>query len=507
MSDTGTSAPGTPPVATAVAVVGPDQKVRPSEAAVGTPLAPGRGSQRDPLDEVVERVRRGASGPVDALQVAALLEAEGLTDQIAKVQYGFGDVFQLADAVYRRLGALHSTVPAIGWAPYGRRQAWRDASHGLLYLLPSAVFPAVLAFIEGPSVIIGLVLAGGAGWLLAGTASWLAYQLLGLGDARAAGRVLLRFTLGGVLLSALLGAGVAAATGDGGRVIAFTVGAMAYQMSSMLLTFCRQELWLVATMAPAAVTGLAYAAVGRPSLPWALGTGAVCVGLSFALAMRCVARFGAVGQGMRQPWSLRRLLTGRVGTFTLVVVYTALSAAYLLHAQAPYLLDRFDIVVTAVPLMLGMGIVEWRARRFVELARALLRRVHYPREFVRRLWVLLLANVVVCSGVVAAGGAVLLVVLDRTAMLTAAAAVMAAAYAVLAGAYMLTFVLAGHERYGSLCAAVATALAMHVIGFALVVPRPGAFADTTLFLGSAVLLQVLLILAMVPVVGQVWRHA
>ena len=72
---------------------------------------------------------------------------------------------------------------------------------------------------------------------------------------------------------------------------------------------------------------------------------------------------------------------------------------------------------------------------------------------------------------------------------------------------MLTFVLAGQERYGSLCAAVGTALATHVIGLAFVVPTRDAFADTTLFLGSAVLLQVFLILAMIPVVSQVWRHA
>ena len=478
------------------------------EARAGNALSMRRpADQHGPLDEVVERVRRDACDAVDALQVAALLEAEGVTDQVAKTQYGFGDVFGMADAVYRRLGGLHLAVRLTSRAHGGRRQAWRDAAHGVLYLLPSAVFPAVLAFVERPSVNAGLVVAGGAGWLLAGVASWFAYQLLGLGDGRSAARVLLWFTAAGLVAAALLGAGVAAATHGSGRVIAFAVGAMAYQMSSMLLTFYRLEAWLAATMAPGAATGLAYALAGQPSLRLALTAGAVSVSVTLVLAVLCVVRSLRSASAAKQTHPLRTLLGGRVTVFMLVVVYTALSAVYLLHSQVPYLLDRFDILVTAVPLMLGMGVVEWRARRFTELARELLRRVHYPREFIRRIWLLLVANVVACTGVAALAATALLVVLDRLAMLSMAAATMAAGYAVLAGAYMVTFVLAGHGRYGSLSAALAAAVAVHLVGSAIVRVGSAALTDTTVFLVSAVVLQVLLFLAMIPVANQVWRHA
>jgi hypothetical protein len=259
-------------------------------------------------------------------------------------------------------------------------------------------------------------------------------------------------------------------------------------------------------MAPAAVTGLGYAVAGEPSLRSALTAGAVSVSVSLALAVLSTVRSIRSSSAASRARAVRALLRGRVTVFTLVVVYTALSAAYLLHAQVPYLLDRFDIVVTAVPLMLGMGVVEWRARRVTELARELLQRVHYPREFVRRLWLLLVANVVACIAVVALAAAALLAILNRLTMAGAAAATMAAGYAILAGAYMLTFLLAGQGRYGSLSAALTAALAVHLIGSAVFRSGSGGPTDTTLFLASAGLLQALLLLAMIPVTTQVWRH-
>jgi len=43
----------------------------------------------DPLDELVDRIRPALVRAVDALQVAAALEADGCTDRIARVEYGF----------------------------------------------------------------------------------------------------------------------------------------------------------------------------------------------------------------------------------------------------------------------------------------------------------------------------------------------------------------------------------------------------------------------------------
>jgi hypothetical protein len=495
---------------TAARLLARDQTMHLSQATIEAALQQLRGG-RDPLDEIVDRVRPMASEAVDALQVAALLEADGITDRIARVEFGFGDVFELAEVVYSRLNGSGSRVgvrPAAR-AGGGARDAWRDVSHGLLYLLPSAVFPAVLAFIEPTSVVVALVLAGGLGWLLAGTASWLAYQLLGLGDPQSASRLLCWFTAAGLLAATVLGVAVATIAGGGGRVVAFAAGAMAYQMASTVLTFYRAEVWLAVTMVPAAASGAAYVFAGAPSLSWTLGVGGACVAATLALAVGHAYRAGAAeegGRGARDPRPVRTLLRRRAGVVTLVVVYTGLSAAYLLHAQVPYLIDGFDVVVTAVPLMLGMGVVEWRARRFVEQARDLLRRVYRPTRFVRRAWLLLAANVAGCVALVALLEAALLMVMHRAGVMSAATVAMAAAYPVLAGAYLLSFVLAGQGEYASLCLALGAALVVHVGGNELLQSGDDPLVDTTLFLCSAVVLQVLLLLAMVPIAGRVSRH-
>src|SRR3954466_4200577 len=54
---------------------------------------------RAPLDELVDGVRPVAAAAVDAMQVAAVLEADGVTDRAAQVRYGYSDVFALAREV------------------------------------------------------------------------------------------------------------------------------------------------------------------------------------------------------------------------------------------------------------------------------------------------------------------------------------------------------------------------------------------------------------------------
>jgi hypothetical protein len=202
---------------------------------------------------------------------------------------------------------------------------------------------------------------------------------------------------------------------------------------------------------------------------------------------------------------VRTLLRARPRTFALVTLSGGLSAALLLYAQAPYLLHDLDIVLAMVPLMAAMGLVEWRALRFRQQARVLLTRVRRPRQFAARVWLLLLANTALCTAVVAVLAVGLLVALSRVGDLRPATVAMATAYAVLAGAYLLTFILAELGRYGGMCLALGGAIAAHA-GAAAMHPHLDATADTALFAGSAVLLQVLLLIAVAPVLGQVWRY-
>lgn len=483
----------------------------------------------DPLDDLLDRVRPQLRGAVDALQVAAALEADGVTDRVARVQYGYRDVFELASEVFRFRSAPRWGTdggPLVTGPSVGRREPHgagtdrstragggrRDMAHGALYLLPSAVFPAVLAIVDPRASVLAVALSGGLGWFWAGIASWVGYQLAGVGERAAAGRALCWASGLGVLLAAGLGTGIALATSTGPAPVALAAGVMAYQMASTLLMFYRHEYWLAVVMAPAVLAGTGYVVLGRHLLPWALACGAT--GVVAALAAALLTAYRATrGPGTASPVRWRRgglapvrsLLRTRARTATLVCAYGGLSAALLLHAQVPYLSRHLNILLTMAPLIVSMGFVEWRARRFGEQARQLLVYCQRPAQFVTRMWLLLAANVLACCAVVAVLGTALLLVLHRVGMFVPPCVPMTVAYTVLAGAYLLTFQLAEYGRYGRMCLALAAAVAVH-IGLSTGWPDPDPQHDATLFAGSVVLLHLLLLAAVAPAVGQVWRH-
>jgi hypothetical protein len=455
----------------------------------------------DPIDELVERVRPMAAQAVDALQVAASLEADGITDSMARARYGYDDVFTLAEEVRRRAGPAGSTaVPA---SKMGRRwgPALRDITHGLLYLLPAAVFPVVLAVLGRRSLVLGLVLAGGIGWVWAGSATWLAYRLLGRGYPGSAARVLCWSALAGLPVAAAASVAVAAMTDAGYGLIALSVGQMAYQMASALLVFYRCEPWLFAAMVPAVAGGTAYLVGGARLLPLAIGVGVGSVAVAFGIALSKTR-----GRQEHPEPPLADGLRGELGQFPMVVAYSTLSAVYLLSAQGRHLEDGFDVPIAAVPLIVGMGVVEWRAKRFVEQARVLLKCVRYPRQFVTRIWLLLAGNVAACLGVVALFAVVLLTALHAAHRLTAAGVVMTAASVLLAGAYFLAFLLAGMARYGWLCGSLAGCTAVHVALVSALLPKLSLLAQTTVFLGSVLVLLLLFLTALTGRLGQARYH-
>jgi hypothetical protein len=516
---------------------------------------------------LVDRVRPALAHAVGPLQVAARLEAEGVTDRGARVEYGFDDVFALADAVHARLRPVPGPRPA---PPPPVGSARRDAAHGALYLMPTALFPAVLAAVGQVPLVTVLVLAGGLGWVWSGGASWLAYRRLGGGDPAGAAAALRGSVVLGLPAAAVLGAALAAlgvAPGVGvGVLVALCAAQMAYQLASTLLVFYRREGLLAAALAPAVVAGAWYVVVAWPPgsppaggvLPVALALAAAAVLAALGLGLREAARAGAdpdrptggragplaglraglVGLraglvGLRAGLvGLRAGLVGlRAGLVGLRADlrglawaggYAGLSAAYLLGAQAPYLRDRLDVALTAVPLLAGMGVVEWRARRFFDRARATLSRVRYPREFTGRVRRMLAGGVAGCTAVVAGLAVPLLLGLSGAGLLSPAGVLMAGAHAVLAGAYFLSYLLAGLGRYGALCAALLAAVAAQAVGGRLLGaggaaggptgpsgPAGGAgldpVLDTGLFLGSAVLLVGLWAALLAHAARDAWR--
>jgi hypothetical protein len=463
----------------------------------------------DPIDELVERIRPWAGEAVDPLQIAAALESEGVTDRIATSRYRREHVFELAEDAYRRIALARMAdgpaPPRLGDAtdPTSqppRPRTWRDLSHGLLYLLPSAAFPAVLALLDHSSLVLVVLLAGAVGWVWSGVAAWVAYQYIGARRPASAARLLRWATVAALPVGGLAGLAVAFATDGGLGPVGLAIAMMAYQMASALLIFYRGELWLGLVMVPAVAGGVAYLIAGKSIVVWAVAAAGLSIAGATALALRHT--FAAVRRANRQRTGSPIRLAPV--TLVLVTVYSGLAAAFLLHAQVPYLSTRLDIVVGVAPLLGGMGVVEWRARRYVGRAPALLARAYGLEQFARGMLVRLVAETLICMGAVAVLAVPLLAGLAALGMLTGPAIAMAGASTILGGAYFLGFVLARQDRFGALAAVLAAAMAAHLVAAALLPATP--LADILAFLGSAVLLEVIQLMILAGTVGQAWRY-
>lgn len=464
----------------------------------------------DPMDELVERVRPQLGRAVDALQVAAALEAAGHTDRSARVEYGYTDVFTLASEVFRRVGPGTPSddgppAPAVAKTGHRRWTGLRPISHGPLLVLPSAAFPAVLAVVGRTGLVLGLILAGTVGWVYSGVAGYAAYRLLGLGRPAAAGRVLRITALTGPLIGVALGA--AMAPYGGLALAAMMIFQLAYQMASTLLTFYQRESWLALTMIPAFLAGATYLALGNPtSRQLAVAATAIGVLAAFGAALWTTRpAAGSVEAAERDPlWPERSALFGVIG-------YGFCSAVLLFHAQAPYLLHRLDIAVAAAPLFLSMGFVEWRISRFRADVVALTRRARRPTGFVTEVWRTIGREFAACVAVPAVLAMALLAGLAQVGRLSAAGVVMTVAHVALTGVFYLAFLLASQRRYGWLCLSMTLVVALHIgvgalLGAAPLLGQDGAeLLDASLYLGGVVLLQALFVLGLYPVIGQI-RH-
>jgi hypothetical protein len=451
---------------------------------------------RDPLDTLVDRVRPLAARSVDALEIAAALEATGVTDRVARVWFGFTDVFELAEEVRRRAAPAADLSDKPAQRP--RTAPWRDVSHGVIYLMPAAIFPAAVSGLGGRvAFVMAIVLTAAVGWVYSGVIAWRAYHLIGEARPHSAQRLLFWAALCAVPLGAAVAGAVVAVTGVNPLVVLLAAGAMAYQMAVTILVIHRGEALVLAAVAPALVAGVAYLIAGGNLRQLALAAGVASVGCLFGLALRetLVRRTPAEPSGSPIRSDRRELL--------MVFAYTALSAAFFLYPQVAHLTTQFDVVLAVLPVIAGMGVVEWRSHRFAEDARELLSRVAHPRQFAARIWLVLLYGLCTCFGVVGLLAVALLGVLAATGRYTEASAFMAAAGVLLAGAYFLGFLLANLGRYRVLCVNLVLGLAAYELAS---IALPGVLGDTYAFRIAAATLLVLNLVGLIGVLGHARRH-
>jgi hypothetical protein len=455
------------------------------------PLANGQvaGALADPAGELIRTVVPTIPRAVDELHVAAVLESMGVTDQAAHETYRHDNVFALADSLFQRMSAM--TDPAAGddrAAPERSRGTLRVLTHGLLYVLPSTVYPAVLITLGTSVVIRGMVFSTTLGWVWGVGTSAVAYQLLGRGKERSAGRALRLLGLAGLVV-ALLSAMLLAATGPGGPgLVAFVVAQVSFQLMSGVLVFYSRELRLALTMLPASVVGIALLAsrYAQALVVPTLVAGGVSIVLLVITALLTSAR-APVRPDSPQKVTLWRTIRGTAPS----IYYAVLCAAFLLLTDSRFLVGELDLAIAALPLILGMGMLEWRAHRFTDQVGELWGRATVCAEFERGAWRLLLTELTNCLAVLTVLGTTLLVILREFGELSVRGAMLIDAHVLLGGAFFLGFVLARHQQFGRLLWIMSLVVAADVLTVPFAAGRLAPDGEVPIFLLCTAILLIL----------------
>ncbi|MGY3679917.1 hypothetical protein [Streptomyces sp. TE33382] len=142
-----------PRVPASVSSLSKGPAVKKPGAAEGSGPADARRGPADPVKPLMRRHRDLCERAVDALEIAAGLEADGLTDRTA-ARYRHHDVFALAEELYARVPG----VPAERVAPSGPRagpDTEARAAWTLLALLPGAACLATAGVLRATEGVLG----------------------------------------------------------------------------------------------------------------------------------------------------------------------------------------------------------------------------------------------------------------------------------------------------------------------------------------------------------------
>jgi hypothetical protein len=320
------------------------------------------------------------SAAVDPVEIAARLEAHGVSSQVAVDFFGYPDVFSTAEALYRSLPFQDVDPPAPA-APGGGGPI--DLLRGALYALPALFLPVVVAgfglHLAWWVLPVGLTVAWGTtqasascAWTLAGRNQTRSDALIALGSTVVTGLACL-----GVALAAarLLGGGEASTV----TVVAIGLyvaasGAMVFQESEFLLALC---------MLPAVVgSALSFrhlpVSVDRVAAAW-------CVVATVALVTLMANRYV-----FSRRWHRLDLVSAewaQAARFLAYGICSGLLLSALIAFAAGMDGSARALSIAVWPLLLTLGLMEWQLRSFRSRATAAMGHSLDLEDFSRRVGV------------------------------------------------------------------------------------------------------------------------
>ncbi|MFC8897927.1 hypothetical protein [Streptomyces cinereoruber] len=301
-------------------------------------------------------------GPaVHPYEVAALLEADGLSASVIKERYGHPTLFSLAAALYERVPRAfpEPAAPPDPWRP----DTVRCLLRGLLFALPALAYllTAPLWRIDEHASV--LVTAGIVSWAWGQALGHRAHLRLTTGRREAS-----RTLLAGSVLGACVATGLAAIPAGGGPATIAAAAQSLYLAAAGVLLVLGRERLLLAALSPL-IAGAAVLPWWEPGTLLRLTFPLLALLATLAVALRVLAS-GLAAPAAEGP---RPRLRGSVpyGLF-------GLAAAVLVMLEGRQ--DPYAVIV----LTLSMGPAEWLLYRYRGWSVAALRASATLRAFLLR---------------------------------------------------------------------------------------------------------------------------
>lgn len=235
----------------------------------------------DPLDELAEELADVCAAAVHPDEIAAVLEADGLTGEQIAERYGRADAFELAAELFARVPRGHPE-------PAPRPDPWKigpgaSLLRSVVFTLPGFGYALGSPLLAGardrfgmPAGTWALVASALTAWAWNQGLAHRAYLRLAAGGRAAAGRSLSV----GAPLGALLATAAALALRAPAGVLVFAAGQALYLAAATALLVLGRERLLLLALLPTATGGAVLVAARPPAL---LGTGLLVATVGGAL--------------------------------------------------------------------------------------------------------------------------------------------------------------------------------------------------------------------------------
>jgi len=444
-----------------------------------------------PIDRLSREFDEVCANAVDAQQIAASLEAEGINDRITRDRFAVGDVFALASHLHQRVPSRPAdATPPVVDPPGPVPSPWALILRGPVYLAPVLFFVGGGDRLRGSATLwvalVSLLLA----WVLNQGFGVIIHTLIGRAELAKARRSARQSLILGTSMVTLLGWLLAFLVFDNGWLAALAAVQTAYLISSASLLALSEDRRLLTSLAPGAVV----AALG-------LITNTIRPEIILATAAATVAAVvAALWLATRDPSPQRILIPSRYD-LRIAAIHALLGGVWATlialagYAAAPDPALMMTVNIAAAPVVMTMGIAEWQLARFRQSAYRRLAATGDPTRFALAARDSLLAGLRTYTIALLGTAAVVVVVARATGHLDESQFRLAASFVFLGCAMFagMALVSIGRARFTLLSSAVALAATIPAIAAAKALAADPAIAYG---MGCLALLMVLILVAL-----------